>query len=174
MLEAQVKGGNSVEKESFPELISEVTNTIDELRAVAMDLRPSFLENIDIVDALNWHAKKIHERLGMQINIKTEGRIQIDPKMKDTIYRIYQETLNNAVKHSGATIVEVALRLNGKFLSLEIKDNGKGFDLNSRETKDEGLGLDTIRERVELLGGILRIKSSDRMGTSVSVEVPVE
>jgi len=174
MLEAQVNAGKPVEEESFPELISEVTNTMDELRAVAMNLRPSFLENIDIVDALRWHARKSQERLEMQIEIKTEGVINIDPKMKDTIYRIYQETLNNAVKHSGATIVEVTLRMNGKILFLEVKDNGKGFDQTSKETKDEGLGLDTIRERVELLGGILRIKSSDRMGTSVSVEVPVE
>src|SRR4030066_2452787 len=58
MLEAQVKAGKPVEEESFPELISEVTNTTDELRAVAMDLRPPFLENIDIVDALRWHARK--------------------------------------------------------------------------------------------------------------------
>ncbi len=174
MLESQVKAGNPMEKESFPELISEVTNTADELRAVAMDLRPSFLENIDIIDAIRWHAKKLQERLGMQIEVANEGVINIDPKMKDTIYRIYQETLSNAVKHSEATAVDIVLRMDGKFFLLEVKDNGKGFNPAKTETKEEGLGLATIRERVELLGGILRIKSSDTMGTSVSIEVPVE
>jgi signal transduction histidine kinase len=174
MLEAQVKAGNQVEEESFSELLSEVTNTTDELRAVAMDLRPSFLENIDITDAICWHAKKLQERLGMQIDVANEGIINIDPKMRDTIYRIYQETLSNAVKHSDATAVCITLRMEGNFLLLEVKDNGKGFNPAKTETKEEGLGLATIRERVELLGGVLRIKSSDTIGTSISIEVPVE
>jgi signal transduction histidine kinase len=174
MLEAQVKAGNQVEEESFSELLSEVTNTTDELRAVAIDLRPSFLENIDITDAIRWHAKKLQERLGMQIDVANEGIINIDPKMKDTIYRIYQETLSNAVKHSDATTVDIILRMDGNFFLLEVKDNGKGFNPAKTETKEGGLGLVTIKERVELLGGVLRIKSSDTMGTSISIEVPVE
>jgi signal transduction histidine kinase len=174
MLEAQAKAGNQVEGESLSELLSEVTNTTEELRAVAMDLRPSFLENIDIIDAIRWHAEKLQERLGMQINVTTDGMTDIDSKMKDTIYRIYQETLSNAVKHSEATAVDIVLRMDGNFFSLEVKDNGKGFDPAHAETTEEGMGLSTIRERVELLGGILRIKSSDTMGTSVSIEVPVE
>jgi signal transduction histidine kinase len=64
--------------------------------------------------------------------------------------------------------------MDGNFFLLEVKDNGKGFNPSKTETKEEGLGLATIRERVELLGGILRIKSSGTMGTSVSIEVPVE
>jgi signal transduction histidine kinase len=174
MLEAKVREGKPVEEESFPELLSEVTDTIEELRAVAMDLRPSFLENVDIIDAINWHAKKLQERLGMQINVTSDGVVKIDPRMKDTIYRIYQEILSNAVKHSGATTVDVLIKMDGRFFLLEVKDNGKGFDPVQTGIKEEGIGLNTVRERVELLGGILRIKSSDKMGTSVSIEVPVE
>ncbi len=174
MLEAQAKQGKPIEEESFPELLSEVTSTIDEVRAVALDLRPSFLENIDIVNAMSWHAKKLQERLGMQINVVTEGLINIDTKIKDTIYRIYQEILNNAVKHSGATRVDVTLKKDGKYLLLKVEDNGTGFDVAHAETTEEGLGLNTIRERAGLLGGVLWIKSSDKKGTSVSIEVPIE
>lgn len=174
MLEAKAKEGVPVEKELFLELISDISNSIDELRAIAMDLRPSFLENTDIVDAISWHAGKVQEKLGIQMNVNTDGLIKISSKTKDNIYRIYQEALSNAVKHSGATEVNVVLKMKGKFLSLEIKDNGKGFDQTRAERKGAGLGLYTIKERVQLLGGILRIKSSDKMGTSIWIEVPVE
>lgn len=174
MLESKVKEGLPIEKESFPELISDISNSIDELRAVAVDLRPSFLENIGIEDAISWHARKVQEKSGVQININIEGLVKSSSKAKDNIYRIYQETLSNAIKHSGASVVDVILKMKGKFLSLEIKDNGKGFDSARTIRKETGLGLYTIRERVELLGGILRIKSSDKMGTSIYIEVPVE
>lgn len=174
MLEAKAKEGVPVEKELFLELISDIANSIDELRAIAMDLRPSFLENTDIVDAIIWHAGKVQEKLGIQMNVNADGLIKISSKTKDNIYRIYQEALSNAVKHSGATEVNVVLKMKGKFLSLEIKDNGKGFDQTRAERKGAGLGLYTIKERVQLLGGILRIKSSDKMGTSIWIEVPVE
>ncbi len=174
MLEAKVKEGTPIGKEEFPELVSDISNSIGELRAIAMDLRPSFLENIDITDAINWHAEKIQEKLGIQIKIDSEGLTKIAPKTKDTIYRIYQEALSNAIKHSGATLVNVVLKMKEDFLSLEIRDNGKGFDPGRQKKRGKGIGLYTMRERVELLRGIFRIKSSDKMGTSIYIEVPVK
>jgi two-component system sensor histidine kinase NreB len=174
MFESKIKEQIPKEQSSFSELISDVSNTISELRAIAMDLRPSFLENVDIVDALYWHTKKVQESLGIQINVDAEDTIKIGSKLKDNIYRIYQESLNNAVKHAGATRLDVALKMNGKFLLFKLKDNGKGFVPAQADTKEKGLGLDTIRERVELLNGIFKIESSDKIGTSISIEVPVE
>lgn len=172
MIAARAKASLPVDQKVFPELISEIENAIDEVRAMAMDLRPSFLENTDIIDAIHWHARKVQERTGLQVNIATEGVIKIGSKTKDNIYRIYQEALSNAVKYSGATVIDVILKQKGKFLSLEIKDNGKGFDPTRPEIKDAGLGLYTIRERAELLGGIISIKSSDKTGTNIFIEVP--
>lgn len=174
MLEEKVGEVTSIGKEDFPELISDISNSIEELRAIATDLRPSFLENVDITDAINWHAEKIQDKLGIQVKIDSDGLTKIATKTKDTIYRIYQEALNNAIKHSGATLVNVVLRTKGNLLSLEIKDNGKGFDPDRPGKKGTGLGLHTMRERVELLRGSLRIKSSDKMGTSIYIEVPVK
>jgi signal transduction histidine kinase len=174
MFESKIKEQVPREQSNFSELISDVSNTISELRAIAMDLRPSFLENIDIADALYWHAKKAQESLGIQINVDAENAIKIGSKIKDNIYRIYQESLSNAVKHAGATRLDVVLKMNGKFLLFNLKDNGKGFVPAQADTKEKGLGLDMIRERVELLNGIFKIKSSEKMGTSISIEVPVE
>ena len=172
MLEAEITEGAPARKEAFPELISDISNTIDELRAIAMDIRPSFLENINIAEAICWHAGKFQENLGIGIKVDAGDLMEVSPRTKDNIYRIYQEALTNAVKHSGATAVNVVLKMKGNFLSMEIKDNGKGFDVDRAERKRTGLGLYTIRERVELLSGIFRIKS-DKTGTSVCIEVPV-
>lgn len=174
MLEAQVKDGMPVDRKAFPELISEITQVIDELRAVSMDLRPSFLENTGLVEAITWHARKVQERSGIEINITAGETIDMSPKIKENFYRIFQEALNNAVKHSEATVVDVLLKQDAHFLTLEIRDNGRGFARINPGTEDQGLGLYTIRERVELLGGIIRIKSSDKIGTNIFIEVPLK
>ena len=77
------------------------------------------------------------------------------------------------MKHSGATKVEVLLSRDGSYLVFEIQDNGKGFH-QSGSKEEKGLGLYTIRERVELLGGIIRITSSDKIGTDILIEVPIQ
>ena len=173
MLASKAKEKLPAEEESFSELVSDITHSIDEIRSVARDLRPSFLENVDFIDALKWHAGKMQEQSGIQININTDGLTEINAKVKENIYRIYQEALSNAIKHSGARNVDVTLRAKNTSLSLAIKDDGDGFDPVRVEEREAGIGLYTIKERVELLGGILRIKSSDKMGTSLYIEVPL-
>ncbi len=93
MLASKAKENLPAEEESFSELVSDITHSIDEIRAVARDLRPSFLENVDFVEALKWHAGKMQEQSGIQININTDGLIEINAKVKENIYRIYQEAL---------------------------------------------------------------------------------
>ncbi len=173
MLETKVEEKMPIEKDSFHELISDISNSIDELRDVAMDLRPSFLENVDFSEAIKWHAKKFQESTGIQININTEGQRDISYKIKDNLYRIFQEALSNALKHSGANRIEGILKMEGKILYLEIHDNGKGLSDTLVENRGSGIGLYSIKERVQLLNGILRIKSSDKLGTSICIEVPV-
>jgi signal transduction histidine kinase len=174
VLDAKTHEHTPVEREEIPELVSEISHVIDELREVIMDLRPSFLENVELTDAVQWHARKVQERLGITIHISLEGAIQVSSRIKEMVYRIYQEAISNALKHSGADRIEVTLKRDGHFLLLEVKDNGKGFDTGRREITGTGMGLDTIKERVELLGGFLNIRSSDKMGTSLFIEVPVE
>ena len=173
MLEAKTNEGASLQKEEFSELVSDMSNSIEELRAVAMDLRPSFLENINLKDAVSYHAAKIQDKLGITVNVNAGKLEGINSRIKDNLYRIYQEALNNAIKHSGATVVDVVLKMSGSLLSLEIRDNGKGFNPDQAKKEGSGLGLYTIQERVELLRGIFKVKSSDKTGTSIYLEVPV-
>ncbi len=172
MLEAQANDNIPIYKRALPELISEIDHTIEELRAVSTDLRPSFLENTELVEAIKWHAKKVKGRSGIEVNVSSGDIGQISLKIKENFYRIFQEALNNAVKHSGSTRVEVLLSRDKSYLVLEIQDDGRGFR-PAGTGQDQGIGLYTIRERVELLGGIIRIRSSDKIGTDIFIEVPI-
>ena len=152
MLEAKMQEGIPFQQESLSALISDISSSIDEIRAAARDLRPSFLENTDFVEAIDWHARKIQEQAGIKIKVNVKGLIDVDLKVKENIYRIYQETLSNVVKHSGAKNVEVNLKMENNKLFLKIKDDGKGFAPFKGSREDTGLGLHTIKERVDLLG----------------------
>ncbi len=164
----KIREGLLPEQETVNELIQEINHSIQDMRAIAMDLRPSFLETTDIKDAISWHAKKIQERSGIIINLNIEDILNTSNDIKEALYRIYQEAITNIIKHADATMVDIILKRDGKFISMEIRDNGKGFDLSD---SNKGLGLDTIKERVELLEGIITIKAYRNIGTTISVRV---
>jgi signal transduction histidine kinase len=172
MLESHIEKGGGVTKEALSELTTDVSQSIDEIRSVAMDLRPSFLENTDFVDAIRWYSVKMQEQSGVRITVQSEDLVKVVPKAKESLYRIYQEALSNALKHSGASAINVMLSSINSSLLLQISDDGKGFDPARPAQKGSGIGLYTMKERVELLGGILRIESSDTTGTVISIEVP--
>jgi len=172
MLESHIEKGGAVTREALSELTTDVAQSIDEIRSVAMDLRPSFLENTDFVDAIRWYAVKMQEQSGVRITVQSEDMVKVAPEAKESLYRIYQEALSNALKHSGASAINVMLSSINSSLLLEISDDGKGFDPARPDQRGSGIGLYTMKERVELLGGILRIKSSDATGTVISIEVP--
>ncbi len=164
----KIREGLLPEQETVNELIQEINHSIQDMRAIAMDLRPSFLETTDIKDAISWHAKKIQERSGIIINLNIEDILNTSNDIKEALYRIYQEAITNIIKHADATMVDIILKRDGKFISMEIRDNGKGFDLSD---SNKGLGLATIKERVELLEGIITIKAYRNIGTTISVRV---
>ena len=108
------------------------------------------------------------------INLNIEDIANINNDIKEALYRIYQEAITNVIKHARATMVDIILKRDGKFISMEIKDNGKGFESPNYKDRNKGLGLDTIKERVELLEGIITIKSNRNVGTALSIRVPAK
>lgn len=173
MLAAKTTENKPLEKDIIPELISDVSCSIEELRTVAMDLRPSYIENAELADAIAWHSGNVQETTGITINIQAGIISGLDTKIKENMYRIFQEALSNVVQHSQASKVDVIVGMKEKMLLLEIKDNGKGFDPVRKGDGRKGIGLYTIRERVELMGGILRVNSLTNKGTALSIEAPV-
>ena len=148
--------------------------TIEELRRLAMDLRPSALDSLGIVPALRWYVKQSGERTGLDIQfLGPEKYERFSPEIELTLYRVAQEGLNNAIRHGRAQKIVVFLErdLNLDTIRLSISDNGTGFNPS---TLDRGLGLVGIHERVELLNGNFNIETTPGAGTLLWVEIPLK
>jgi signal transduction histidine kinase len=159
-------------------VISLTNETIDEVRIIAMALRPSLLDDLGIASTLSWHCRKFQETYS---NIKIETNIDIQEcpiqnSLEIVIYRIVQEALNNVAKHARADLAHVRLtQIPGKGIQLSVEDNGQGFELGDVLTKDSskrGLGMVGMRERTELSGGTFAIESNLGVGTIVRASWP--
>lgn len=157
---------------ALQQIIDHVSVCIAELKEVAMNIRPAFLEKIDIVEATKLHVKRLIEKTDCDIEVTAQGDfLLLDDKVKDNLYRIIQEALTNVLKHAEATEVKIHFELKDEKLILSIKDNGKGFDTSNRRAL-HGLGLLTIKERSELINAKCDIKSSLETGTEITLKVP--
>ena len=147
------------------------SETIEELRRLAMDLRPAALDNLGIAAALRWYARQCSERTGVEILFsEPDNSDRLPPHIELILYRIAQEGLNNAIRHGKATQILLGLEVDASMVRLVISDNGKGFHKNDHYS---GLGLVGIRERVELLQGQFTLNSAPDSGTFIRIEIPV-
>lgn len=168
---------NETNRAGIAEVIDEISGSIQELRDVAMELRPAYLERLGIADALRWYGKKLQNQTGIVVTVDASDGFDgasMPQRTKDNVYRICQEALANVLKHASATSVDLALRTGDGFLSLVLKDDGIGFDPAKAAHGDKGIGLSTMRERTELLGGIFSVASSPDTGTTITVRVPID
>jgi len=148
--------------------------TIDEVRRIMMDLRPSILDDLGILATISWFCREL-QVVYISMNVSQDIQLaeeDIPEPLKIIIYRILQEALNNAAKHSSANHVYVSLKKVKNRIQLKVEDNGKGFDLKQVASNYdisvlEGLGLISMRERAELTGGSLVIKSQLDKGTTI-------
>jgi PAS domain S-box-containing protein len=147
------------------------------VRNLSYELRPPDLDEMDIVNALKIYtedfAEMSHIRIDFQSNLA--GRLHLDPESKIHLYRLVQEGLSNTHKHAHASSVWIKLGFAYAKISLSIKDNGIGFDVKERERrldKEKRLGLRSMRERVNLLGGQIKIQSRPGEGTKIYIHFP--
>lgn len=147
-----------------------VENSISVVRNMALLLRPSMLDDLGLVPALEWQAREVSKRTGVWVTIDAEGVPEDLPEEHKTcVYRIMQEALHNAVQHAAARTVKVAVRQEGEQILLSIHDDGKGFHVE----RERGMGLLGIQERVSHLGGQLKIYSAPGQGTALRVSLPL-
>jgi signal transduction histidine kinase len=149
-----------------------VVATLQDVRRLAVQLRPKALDDFGLTAALERLTQTFAEASGVRVDLEARlGEERLAPEIETTLYRIVQEALTNVVKHAGATNVSILLvRRNGS-ASLVIEDDGLGFA--PEEARADGLGLVGMRERVALHDGRLAIESSPGGGTTLAVEVPL-
>jgi signal transduction histidine kinase len=139
-----------------------------EMRTLLLELRPTALTDAEPGELLRQLADTITGRARIPVKVEVQGECPASPEIKTALYRIAQEALNNVAKHSGATQAIVSLHCQADKLELIIKDNGKGFDINSRLSGS--LGIDIMKERAKSIGALIDIKSLIGQGTTVLVD----
>ncbi|HUI80046.1 MAG TPA: ATP-binding protein [Bryobacteraceae bacterium] len=144
--------------------------TANEVRDLALLLRPSMLDDFGLVPALNWHGREMTKRTGLNILVSAdEAGDDLPDEHTTCIYRMVQEAVNNAARHAHARTVEVVVRRETGRVVFSVQDDGAGFD--PRVVR--GLGLLGMEERVRRLGGRLRLESEPGRGTRVAAELPL-
>jgi signal transduction histidine kinase len=143
--------------------------TLNIVRDLALLLRPSMLDDFGLVPALNWHAREMSKRTGMNVRMAADISDDLPDEHRTCVYRVVQEAVNNAARHAKARNVQVMVKNEGARVVFSVRDDGSGFDKNSVR----GLGLLGMEERVRRLGGILRIDSVMGRGTTVAAELPL-
>jgi len=143
---------------------------LQEMRLLVYELRPLALKSEGLVGALEQRLETVERRAGIQARVLVEGEVDLAPGLEEELYGIAQEALNNALKHARASKIVLSVRMVDKSVILEVADDGQGFDLAEVQVKG-GLGLISMQERAEKIGGQLDIDSAPGEGTRISVKV---
>jgi len=154
-------------------MCSIIDQTISEVRGIATRLRPPVLEDLGLVDALEWHTSDFEKRTGIACVFNYSEVPEVSDHMAIATYRVAQEALTNVARHARATNVDVTLRGDNGCLWLSVADNGSGFEVEQLKEKDE-LGIAGMRERASLAGGTLTINSAPGKGTEVRLSLPLK
>jgi PAS domain S-box-containing protein len=165
--------GEEVVKQKLTEIIEQIDETIKSVRRISTSLRPSILDDLGLIAALEWHSREIEKRSEITVNFNADIQEPDLPVPSATgIFRIYQEILTNAVRHANAHTINSNLLQKNGYLLLRVEDDGQGMDLSEPKTK-KTLGLLGIKERTFLLGGRFDLQSQPGLGTVISIWIPV-
>lgn len=165
-------------KEKTAELRALTTQTLENVHYLATELRPSLLDDLGLVAAIQRYIKEYSAKMNINVDSHISGlnEQRLSPEVETTIYRVIQEALTNIAKHAEASNVSVVLSYRDSSLVTIIEDDGKGFDIDSVMASPDGkkLGLFGMYERASLIGGDLTIESRPGSGTTIFLEVPLK
>jgi two-component system, NarL family, sensor histidine kinase DegS len=157
-----------------------ITQVIKEVRRVTFNLKPTVLSDYGLQAALNVFVKEIGKLSDIELTYTSDAdpSLRLPQKIENNIFRIIQEAINNAIKYSEATRIDVSLQQTDNFVVIAVKDNGKGFDEKLVEKRsvniESGRGFFNMYERTEYVNGSLDVKSEPGKGTSIVLTVPVK
>ena len=149
-----------------------VVSTLQDVRRLAVELRPTALDDFGLAAAVERLAGTFREHTNMRVDFEAQlGENRLPADVETALYRIIQEAFANIVKHADASHVSILLTRNDRYVAAVVEDDGRGFD--GEATRDDALGIVGMRERAGLVGGRLRVESTLGAGTTVAAEVPI-
>ncbi len=168
----RLKTADSAAAKRAATMVHLIDKNIEDVRGMAIRLRPGVLDDLGLSEALEWIANDFERRTQTPCVFDHQHIPSLDNPVATVAYRIAQETLTNVARHAGANHVEMTLAVTGKTLVLTVTDNGGGFD-PAALTENEGLGLAGMRERAALVGGTLDVSSARGQGTRIRLQIPL-
>ena len=145
--------------------------TLDNVRGLSQTLHPSILEEAGLEDTIAWYISGVGRQIGVDVRYERSGpATDVAAPIGIHVYRVLQESLSNVARHSGSQEAWVRLRLDARSLELEVEDHGRGIEAG---TERRGLGIITMAERAELVGGTIDFLEPPGGGTLVRLRVPI-
>ncbi len=171
------------QKCSAPEILSSIEDNmrvidevVDQVRDLSVDLRPSLLDDLGLVVAVRWYLDRQAKTCGVPTDFTTRSLSDDDrfsSELETACFRIVQEALTNVARHARASRISVVLERAGQDLVLLISDDGAGFDIEALKTNAATVGLRSMEERVQAVGGSLTIDSAPDLGTAICARFPI-
>ena len=169
-LQKRIPEGDTQSRELLNSIQRLADTSVNEVRDIALLLRPSMLDDLGLTAAIEWQAREVSRRTGLAVKVSAEAEADGLPEdLSICLYRVAQEALQNVARHSQAKTVQIELKQNPGRLVLSVHDDGVGFDAENVR----GLGMVGMKERLRQIGGTLRITSHPGKGTTVVAEVPI-
>lgn len=152
-----------------------VADALEEVRSLSHTMHPRVLDDLGLAAALEWLARqtRAQEVFDVRVLANSDSSL-IPPEVGSVLYRVAQEALRNAARHAEARHVELRVRHDATSATLEVTDDGRGFDVKRAEERRPGMGLFSMRERVALVNGTLTVTSAPARGTRVVATIPLE
>ena len=170
---ASVDGDTGAAKQQLAGLRDLARGAVQEMRSLIFELRPAELESEGLLPTLQKHVAILGRLTNSRITLRDDGYSPQPPAREQELFRIMQEALNNATRHARAANIEIAVGATDGAVRMTVADDGVGFDPNAPGIRARRLGLTSMTERAEDLGGMLTIESTPGQGTRINVEVPV-
>ncbi|MDQ0159667.1 sensor histidine kinase [Alkalibacillus salilacus] len=150
-----------------------VRNALYEVRKIIYDLRPMALDDLGLVPTLRKYLKTVEDYHEIKVEFKAkESNKRYNQKFEAAVFRLVQESVQNAIKHADTSLIEVIFEETVQQVNVQVIDHGKGFDIETE--KESSFGLTGMRERVDMLGGTIELKSEQGQGTKVLMQLPVQ
>jgi PAS domain S-box-containing protein len=175
MLEASKNQTGETYKNQLNDAQEMVSGLIGQIREMSLNLRPAMLDDIGLLPTLLWHYERFTKQTGIKVSYHHgDLNSRLSPDVETAVYRIIQEALTNIARHAQVAEAFVQLTLRNNILGVEITDHGLGFNPSVDTTKWSTAGLSGMRERANMLGGYLVVKSAPNEGTQILITIPLD
>lgn len=152
-----------------------VSKAIDDLRCLSQNLHTDYITDQGLKASVENELRLLEHASQYQINISTEGdAYRLAQQQELILFRIFQEALQNIIKHAQASAIGVLLSYTPQYFTLKIADNGRGFDAAASQAGSSGIGLRNIRHRAKLISALFSVESGSGQGTTVTIQLPTQ